>query len=698
MEIYNKYFRKYYSELIFVSILYLFFFQLISGFIESIYALNLIEVELNENIAAALFLLSPIILVIPIFKKEFPDKGLVIIGEIMVICRILEPLCSTQIKMILTGIGVFCFMLFFPAYLQSKSKVNEEKNSLLIGAELSIGLGMSILFRTLGSTLDLTYHFWFLWIGWILAAIAGIMLINFLNPDRMIKIFGEHINSSNSSDIQEKKGSKWKILGLSLGITSILVLIYFAFSSPVVIVRWTEGNYTAISTITIIAITTFVFLIAFKPNLINNITFRGILLWNGLFVLMLVLTIGIHQIPFLFISSYPVYAPTTTFLHNIPLYIMLILSPIILIDFTLLSRELFRSKPSIRKIGGSFFISSIYLLLIIFSAVFTIVWDYVPYVGAFFRDMIWFVFLVVGLVMALPILLVRKDSILFSKQSRNKFKAKLKVCGLILIICIGTILGVSLLEVTDEEDDIDNPIRILSYNIQQGFDENGDKNFEGQYKVIKNANASIIGLQESDTCRISSGNADIVSYVNNRLRYYSYFGPKTVTGTFGIALLSRYPIKNAKTFYMKSEGEQTATIEAIITIGAITYNVFVTHLGNFIDPTIPPFDRSQIVQQEQLLERIGSKTNVILMGDFNFQPYTEQYNITIVHPLDDCWEIADSTLIDDVPNHWVTRLPAERIDHVFISPDLTALSSYIEVTYFGGTAADHPAVLTSISI
>ncbi|MFX0042837.1 MAG: endonuclease/exonuclease/phosphatase family protein [Candidatus Hodarchaeota archaeon] len=692
MEIYNKYFSKYYSELILISILFLFFFQLISSFIESIYALNLIEVELNENIAAVLFLLSPIILVIPIFKKGFPDRGMVILGETMIMCRILVPFFGTQITMILTGIGVFCFMLFFPAYLQLKSKGNEEKSSLLIGVELSIGLGMSILFRTLGSTLDLTYHFWFLWIGWILAAIAGIMLINFLNPDRIIKIFGEQIESSSHTPTQEKRGSKWKILGLSFGITSILILIYFAFSSPVVISRWTEGNYTAITIVTITAITAFTFLVAFKPDIINKITFRGILIWNGLFVLMLVLTIGIHQIPFLFITSYPVYAPNTTFLHHIPLYIMLILSPIILIDFTLLIRELFRSKPSIRKIGGSFFISSIYLMLMIFSAVFTIVWDYVPLVGPLFRDMIWFVFLVVGLVMALPILLVRKDSLLFSKQSRNNFKVKLKVTGLISIMCIGTILGIILLETTDKEDDIDNPIRILSYNIQQGFDENGEKNFEGQYEVIKNANASIIGLQESDTCRISSGNADIVSYINNRLRYYSYFGPKTVTGTFGLALLSRYPIKNAKTFYMESEGEQTATIEAEITIGNTTYNVFVTHLGNYIDPAI---DESQITQQRQVLERIFGKSNVILMGDFNFDNSTLQYTETIVD-LYDCWEIADLPEIGDVPNDWETRLPDERIDHIFISFDLSY--SYIEVTYFGGTASDHPALLASIRV
>jgi endonuclease/exonuclease/phosphatase family metal-dependent hydrolase len=145
---------------------------------------------------------------------------------------------------------------------------------------------------------------------------------------------------------------------------------------------------------------------------------------------------------------------------------------------------------------------------------------------------------------------------------------------------------------------------------------------------------------------------------------------------------------------MESKGEQTATIEAQITIGAILYNVYVTHLGNYEDPAI---DRSQIIQQEQILAQIGSKNNVILLGDFNFEPLTEQYNITTA-VLDDCWEIANTTSINDVPESWVARLPAERIDHVFISPDLTTLSVYIEVNYFGGTAADHPALLTAIRV
>ena len=61
------------------------------------------------------------------------------------------------------------------------------------------------------------------------------------------------------------------------------------------------------------------------------------------------------------------------------------------------------------------------------------------------------------------------------------------------------------------------------------------------------------------------------------LNMYSYYGPSTVTGTFGISLLSKYPIESPRTFFMHSAGEQTATIHARITAAGRTYNVFVTH-------------------------------------------------------------------------------------------------------------------------
>lgn len=108
--------------------------------------------------------------------------------------------------------------------------------------------------------------------------------------------------------------------------------------------------------------------------------------------------------------------------------------------------------------------------------------------------------------------------------------------------------------------------------------------------------------------RISGGNANIVRYLAENLNMYSYYGPKTVTGTFGIALLSKYPILDAQTFYMSGAGEQTATIVVNVKVGEKIVRVFNAHLGN----------GGPLIQQQTILNEIRDSANVILMGDFNF--------------------------------------------------------------------------------
>jgi endonuclease/exonuclease/phosphatase family metal-dependent hydrolase len=219
-------------------------------------------------------------------------------------------------------------------------------------------------------------------------------------------------------------------------------------------------------------------------------------------------------------------------------------------------------------------------------------------------------------------------------------------------------------------------LTFATYNIQQGYSQDGLKNYDGQLDLLQGLNADIIGLQESDTNRIAGGNGDVVRYFADKLDMYSYYGPKTVPGTFGIALLSRYPIDNPRTFYMYSEGEQTATIEARITVGNRTFNLFVTHLGN----------SGPLVQQEAILQEIKDKTGVIAMGDFNFRPDTDQYRLTI-GLLDDSWLLRwprgdDGQGVD----------PADRIDHIFVSPGTKVLNS----RYLADPQSDHPAMSTTI--
>ncbi len=685
----KNFLTKIYSEIVLMSLMFLLFFQLFSVFIETIYALNLISLSMNENILALLFLLSPIIFIF--YKKgkeEFTDKTFVILGEIIIFCRIMNDFLYGQFKMIIAGIGVGCFLIFLLIYLKGISKKDDEQGGLKMGLILSFALLISIFLKTLGSTFDITFYILYQPIGWLIAISAALLLYSLLKGPQ--NIFDDEKNSRDYVSIKNKQNelnssvSSKKLSALSISLISIIIIIYFVFSSPVVISRWTEGNYFAILLIISVEITVFAYLIIYKPYIISKISMKMIKIWNGLFILTLFLTILLNQSYFPpFYEEYPIVVSQTsqeTIIPQIPLYTMLILFPIILIDFALLSRELIACKPNIRQLGASFTVASLFLLLMIFAVIFTIVWDYIPIIGPFFRDMYWFVFLVIGLAIGLPTFFVKKQTLIFNALNKST-KFKLKLIGTLTLLT-GIIISSALIyELTPKKPSgsIDS-IKIMSYNIQQGFNEDGIKNFEGQLNEIKKEDPEIIGLIESDFCRISSGNSDIVRLIANELNYYTYYGPKTVTGNFGLALLSKYPIKNAKTFYMYSIGEQTATIEAEIDINGETYNIYITHLGNYEDP-------SQRSQQITVLNRLENKENVILMGDFNFESDTNRYNMT-VEELNDCWEIAGE---DDGGFDM-----DDRIDFIFVSDDLS--DNVEECNYLGGKNSDHPAVTVEIDV
>ncbi|UCG90305.1 MAG: endonuclease/exonuclease/phosphatase family protein [Candidatus Heimdallarchaeota archaeon] len=668
----KKYVNQYYSELALLSIIFLFFLELISDFVEAIYALCLLTLSLNENVLSVLFLLSPVVIVF--FRKGFSDKLLVVVGELLVVCRVLEPLLIeyTQIKMIIAGIGVGCFLIFFPMFLQRKFNNNEELSGVSLGLGLALGLALSILFRTIGSSIDISTYSWFQLIGWILAVIAAIMIIGMVTSEQKTDIEG-------SRSLEGSNGTL-KLIGLALGLIGILMMIYYSFASPTVITRWTEGDYFLIIFLTILVLTIFIIFITFKSDLLTKLEPWIIWLWNALFLITLVLTIILNQTQFpSFAGSYPIDALPTTIIHQVPLMLMLIFFPILFIDFTLLSRELINSKPTMGKLAGSFTFASLFFLIMIFAHVFTTVYDYIDIVGPLFRDMFWLVYLVVGLSVTVPVFLVKKSVFMFKKPPISLQSRLISI--VIVFIAIGTILSVFLTTPMPTTPETATPMTVLTYNIQQGYSEDGIKNLDGQLNVIKTINPDIIGLQECDTARIANGNMDVVRYFANSLKMHSYYGPKSVTGTFGIALLSKYPIKEARTFFMFSKGEQTATIEAQIEAGTNLLHVFVTHLGN----------DGPIVQQEAIVKELIGKTNIVLMGDFNFRPNTQQYNLTTL-TLNDSWVYAGDTDVDylDDLEYNINR----RVDHIFVSSGIIVS----ECQYIVSKESDHPVVWAKLEL
>ena len=127
---------------------------------------------------------------------------------------------------------------------------------------------------------------------------------------------------------------------------------------------------------------------------------------------------------------------------------------------------------------------------------------------------------------------------------------------------------------------------------------------------------------------------------------------------------------------MYSVGEQTATIAAQIRVGDEVFNVYVTHLGN----------GGPVVQQEAILSEVEGKEKVILMGDFNFRPDSAQYQLT-TRALDDAWLLRWPESVDGQGRRF-----DRRIDHVFLSPGMTAR----EAQYITEPESDHPALAVEI--
>ena len=74
--------------------------------------------------------------------------------------------------------------------------------------------------------------------------------------------------------------------------------------------------------------------------------------WNALFVMFLVLTILPHQIDFPATpDAYPFESPDVSPLGVVFLILMLVISPVLFIDFMLFARQISLGKPSLSQMG-----------------------------------------------------------------------------------------------------------------------------------------------------------------------------------------------------------------------------------------------------------------------------------------------------------------------------------------------------------
>lgn len=644
------------------SILFFFIFRLITDFVEAVYAFGLLGVGLPPEMALVLLWFSPLVL-LP-FKRSFSTKTLLVLGEFIILAGAIDPLLDTRLRMFAAGAGNAVLLLFLPALLvHLGQRGKRDEDTKLLGG-LLVGVLAVIMFRTWVSGINPSGTNFGQLLGLLLGALGAYLLM------REFPHQGE-TEAVPAAEPASRPGF-WETAAVSTGLVGCLIMLYFVITSPHVIARWAELDLMTVVVVSAVALVFFADGWAYLARRARPVPFWVVLAWNSLFALAVAAALLPRQVNFPATpAGYPFFEPPVSTFWNIPIYLVIVLSPVVLLNFWLYTGWILDRRPSMGKLGGGFTLASLFLLVMVIFQIGTTVYDYLPVIGPLLRDRYWLVLTLLALVTALPVLVLGKN------QPAMFARGKISQYSLAPVLGILALVGVMAISrnpapAAGPED----TIRVLTYNIQQAYSADGQKSQLALVDLFHQLSPDIIGLQETDSARIAGGNSDLPRYFADHLGYYVYPGPGIVPGTFGVALFSRYPIENGQTFYMYSEGEQTAGILADVTIGETTYTVVVTHLGN----------RGPIVQQEAVLAALEGRPNVLLLGDFNFRPDTAQYQLT-TRSLDDSWALAWPAG-DEVPGFDPTR----RIDYIFVSPGTQVLTAQ----FLTGPESDHPGYLIQL--
>jgi endonuclease/exonuclease/phosphatase family metal-dependent hydrolase len=399
------------------------------------------------------------------------------------------------------------------------------------------------------------------------------------------------------------------------------------------------------------------------------------LLWNLLFTLSLTGLLLAHRVPFPpALDSAPVVVTAPGWSMQIRLVLMLLLFPVIFLDTRLFLNRVRQANPSPRDWVPGILLGGFMMILLVFAHIFTNVWGYIAPVSTPFRNTFWLTyFLMTGIITLLVWLTQRSESASEADSAGSFHWGWALLLGAIVLVTAAKAFPSRRVQ-ADPGDR--TSLTAMTMNTQQSNDEFAQKSVDAQLALIRRVNPDILALQETDSARISLNNNDYVRYLAEKLGYHSYYGPTTGTGTFGTAILSKYPLSNTRSVFIYSDKDETGVAEAEIEVGGRTFTIYDVHPDSS--------DAAMLVFARTLLERSKDKPNVIAMGDYNLRDYEEAYQL-INSGLTNAWTSVYPT---EISADGVDMSGENRIDHIFISPNLEARNPMYVLP--PESATDHP--------
>ena len=227
------------------------------------------------------------------------------------------------------------------------------------------------------------------------------------------------------------------------------------------------------------------------------------------------------------------------------------------------------------------------------------------------------------------------------------------------------------------------PVRIISYNLHQGFDVDGAMAIEELAEDIEAQDADIVALQEVSRGWVIDGSVDMLVWLSRRLDMPYVWGP-AADSVWGNAVLSRYPILGARTHPMPNNSElqlERSYTVAQIDVGAQDPLVVIaTHLHH-----VEEEGHIRMPQVLAVIEAWGGRGSSVILGDLNAEPDSREIRLLEDAGLRDSFVASGAQAGGNTGYTSRSDDLVKRIDYIWISPDMVA--SGFALT--DGTASDH---------
>ncbi len=631
----------------------LLFLQALRAFIASIYYQNLVTLAFNASAAYTLLLFAPAAYLL--VRAGRTRRLLAATALLLAVARVaMNPAWGSSWYLPLSGLAVAAFLLLLPALVRVAQGLTGDA-WFRIGVGMALALASDTVLFLLSDTRDLFVEP----LG--LAAVLPLgVLVSILG-------WGPWPTGDARPGRVQVSRARGAAAGLSLG--AWLFLEYALLTAPASLARWTALPLPplALASVGGVAVALASTLGPFRPPWGP----RSTSLLGGVAVVAF-LDYALLQSPVL---------PALLLVAQTTLVILLLgLLPAL-------------PRDALSRLAPPFLLASFALLLLLFAAVLALTYGYVPlrplWEGA---ERV--------LLPAAAVVAVAGTAFASGGFRRPRALPRTPAPVAAVLATLLVLLAVALVPATPAPAPPGATLRILTYNVHQGFSNRGAVDPEAYAEVLRAADADLVALQESDTARLTSGNLDLVRYLADRLGYHAAYGPPTRAQSFGIALLSRYPLLQASHAFLTSSIDRRALLMAQVEVDGQPVWVFVTHFALGVE------DReAEAMEVLALTAPVGGLR--ILAGDLNscpgglcpgFPGRPDDVYARVTASFRDAWTEAGFAADDPRGHTYHTSDPSERIDYIFASGGLTVLGAEVLRTEAALAASDHLPVLVTLRL